>query len=176
MLDFLIKEVEATLWLTNAKAGAEALMCAPTGKGYVTSAITNPDVTCTNVAFCAAGTGIAALKALIEADGADGASLIGLGGAGRTAQLFYGCQSLDVMAYTDMFEAWEKRGVQVVPVLSRAPEFDGAKGYVQSLLASHLKAPAQTVIVLCGGKEMQIAVKEEATKLGIPESSVLTNF
>lgn len=160
--EFLIKETEATQWLAAAKAGTGALMSAPAGKGYSTDLASS----CTNIALCAAGSGIAPLRAFIEA------GVIG----GRSAQLFYGCRSLDVMAYQDRFSAWEKLGVEVVPVLSRAPDFAGAKGYVQAVLPAQLKTPSQTVIVLCGGKEMQIGVKEAAAALGVPEGSVLTNF
>lgn len=163
-LEFLIKVTDSTEWIAGAKAGAGALMCAPMGKGFATDMAT--DTAYTNVALCAAGSGIAPLRAFIEAD------LIG----GRSAQLLYGCRSFEAMAYQDRFADWERRGVRVVPVLSRAPEFAGEKGYVQAALPARLTAPAQSVLVLCGGQEMQAAVKEAAVALGVPEANVLTNF
>jgi NAD(P)H-flavin reductase len=174
-LEFLIKATDSTAWLTGAVAGSAVQMCAPAGKGYGVSMLGDPDVDVSNVVFAAAGSGIAPIRALIEADGADGKSLIGLGGA-RTGQLFYGVQSDELMAFADRFEAWRKRGVEIVPVRSRAPGASGATGYVQDSLPSLLRAPAQSCVVLCGGKEMQIAVKETAAKLGVKEGYVLTNF
>ena len=166
-LEFLIKETESTQWLAAAAAGTGALMCAPMGKGYATGAITDVgSAPCTHVALCAAGSGIAPLRALIEA---------GMFGA-RSAQLLYGCRSLDAMAYRDRFDDWAARGVQVVPVLSRDASYAGATGYVQALLPERLARPAETVIVLCGGKEMQEGVKQAAAALGVPSERVLTNF
>lgn len=174
-LEFLIKATDSTAWLTGASAGASAQMSAPAGKGYGVSILSQPGVDVANVVFAAAGSGIAPIRALIEADGADGKSLIGLGGA-RTGQLFYGVQSDELMAFADRFDAWRKRGIEIVPVRSRAPAAAGAKGYVQDSLPSLLRTPTRSCVVLCGGKEMQIAVKETVAKLGVKEGYVLTNF
>jgi ferredoxin-NADP reductase len=170
LLEFLVKEAESTAWLSQAAKGSGALMCAPMGKGYATDVFTaaNPDAAVSNVAFCVAGTGIAPIRALIESDG--------ILGGGRTTQLFYGCRSLETMAYQDRFDAWKALGVQIVPVLSRDPAYAGARGYVQDSLPALLATPAETAIVLCGGNDMQAAVKETAAKLGVAEERVLTNF
>lgn len=173
VFEFLIKEADSTRWITGASAGLGALMCAPMGKGFALDTITASQPG-TNVAFCVAGSGVAPIRALIEAE----PSILGVAPRVRTAQLFFGCQSLEKMPYRDRFEAWEQLGVQLVPVLSRTPSFTGAKGYVQDALRTPglVKSPQQTVVVLCGGKDMAIAVKEVASSFGIPPERVLTNF
>jgi len=177
-LEFLIKETESTEWLTGASPGAAAEMCAPMGKGFDLSAISaeNPDASpCKNVAFCVAGTGVAPIRAIFESEEA----MAAVKGSGRTAQLFYGAQDLDDLAFRERFECWEQSGVQIVPVLSRASDsFDGQKGYVQDALAKEgvLNTPSSSVIVLCGGKEMAESIKEFAASAGIPEDRILTNF
>jgi len=81
------------------------------------------------------------------------------------------------MAYQDKFESWEKMGVTVTPVISR-PEgtgWTGCTGYVQEV-AEKAGFPSSCAILLCGMKGMAEAVKELASKQGIPEDKVLTNF
>lgn len=169
-LEFLIKEVEATEWITRASGGIDVQMCAPMGKGFNLAPL-DAAPACKNVALCVAGSGIAPIRAVIEAGG------LGVGPS-RSAQLFYGARTLETMAYRDRFDAWKAAGIEVLPVLSRAESPDGfSNGYVQRALdAGLLREPSASAILLCGQKEMAEAVKAFAAGAGIGEERVLTNF
>jgi NAD(P)H-flavin reductase len=69
---------------------------------------------------------------------------------------------------------WEQKwGIKVIRVLSKRGE-----GYVQDVLEAGepIENGSKTCVLLCGQKEMAMAVKEVLMPQGVPEDRFLTNF
>jgi len=172
--EFLIKETENNLWLTNAKPGDVIDMSAAMGKGFAIAENFEGfkyDFPTQYIFMFAAGSGIAPIRAAIESDSLKLP-------AGRTAALYYGVQNTAKMAYKDRFEQWQAKGVQVIPVLSK-PEvgWAGRTGYVQDALKQDLvPAPRNCGVLLCGMKGMVEEVKYVFTSAGTIPGRILQNF
>eukprot|EP00929_Paragymnodinium_shiwhaense_P015639 TRINITY_DN123738_c0_g1_i1.p1 TRINITY_DN123738_c0_g1~~TRINITY_DN123738_c0_g1_i1.p1 ORF type:complete len:376 (+),score=106.62 TRINITY_DN123738_c0_g1_i1:65-1129(+) len=172
-LEFLIKEVESNGWLTKAAAG-DVLQCsAAMGKGFAMEgeAWTGADVA--QVGLFATGSGVAPLRAVIESGALDG----------KVARLYLGARREATLPFSDRFAAWTKRGIEVVPVLSKAGgSWSGRKGYIQDAFKEDEERGEGFVLaarhgaLLCGQKEMVVAVREVYEGLGVPEERTLCNF
>ena len=68
---------------------------------------------------------------------------------------------------------WEEKGVKVVKVFSTRGE-----GYVQDVYAKGepLTDASKACVLLCGQKDMAMAVKEVLSEQGVAEDMFLTNF
>ena len=176
--EFLVKESEGSKWFTSAAEGTQVEVSQVMGGGFPISENLNGkkfDFPCQNVILFAAGSGIAPIRAAIEQKGAGGLNLKD----GRSCKLYYGAQTLSKMAYQDKFDEWKSLGVEVIPVISQSEGsgWQGAIGYVQNAArADGIATPRNTGVLLCGMKDMAIAVKELCSEAGVEEERVLTNF
>jgi NAD(P)H-flavin reductase len=171
--EFLVKEQPpsdwspGTGWLTGASAGAPVEVSQTMGSGFLKTDDALEGVE--DVILFAAGSGISPLRATIESGALKD----------KSVKLYYGCQTPDMMSYSDKFDEWSKLGVDVTPVVSKpdGTGWEGVTGYVQDAAKKDgVDNPKNTAILLCGMKGMAEAVKDFAAEAGIPEDKVLTNF
>ena len=169
-LELLVKErppsqwSDGTGWLTGLDIGATVDVSRVMGQGFLRAADALRDIE--HALLFAAGSGITAIRALIE-----GCELHGV----RSIHLYYGARTPQHMAYTDMFAAWARRGVVVTPVISRpaGTGWTGATGYVQDTCRSDgVPRPESTAVLLCGMKGMADGVRALATDVGIRPEKV----
>lgn len=184
VFEFLIKDVEATEWLTALKAGDSVEMSPVMGKGFPISSrlelfgypAVPEERQPSEILMFATGSGIAPIRAAIES------RLNGVNPAQRkSVKLYYGARYPRRMAYMDRFKLWESDGVEVIPVMSRPDDaknsWAGRTGYVQDALkADGIPLPAKTGVILCGVKGMAEDVTKICVDAGIPEDRILTNF
>jgi len=169
--EFLIKKNDDNAWVTDGSIKISQVM----GKGYPTKeeldGLQN-DFPCQNVLLFAAGSGIAPIRAAIES------GELKTGKDARTARLYYGVRTEEDLCFQDKFIEWEKKGIQVVPVLSRPTEsWKGRTGYIQNALEEDgVPVPRNSGVLLCGMKGMTEAVTEILTKAGVNSGRILTNF
>lgn len=172
-LEFLIKEQPpsdwspGTGWLTGASAGAAVEMSQAMGSGFLKTEDALEGIS--TVLLFAVGSGISPIRSVIESGALDG----------KSVELYYGARTPEMMSYTDKFEAWKIKGVDVTPVISQpdGTGWEGATGYVQDVAAAKgIDDPKATAILLCGMKGMAMGVKEMAAEAGIPEERVMANF
>lgn len=176
--EFLIKETDGSKWFTSLAEGASVQVSQVMGGGFKVADELNSmksDFPCQQVVLFAAGSGIAPIRAAIEQEGETGLNLA----SGRTCKLYYGAQTPAKMAYQDKFAEWKAKGVEVIPVISK-PEgtgWEGKTGYVQDVAkADGISAPRNTGVLMCGMKDMAMAVKELCSEAGVLDERVLTNF
>jgi len=169
--EFLIKKNDDNAWVTDGSIKISQVM----GKGYPTKeeldGLQN-DFPCQNVLLFAAGSGIAPIRAAIES------GELKTGKDARSARLYYGVRTEEDLCFQDKFIEWEKKGIQVVPVLSRPSEsWKGRTGYIQNALEEDgVPVPRNSGVLLCGMKGMTEAVTEILTKAGVNSGRILTNF
>uniref|UniRef100_A0A7S4QPQ1 Oxidoreductase FAD/NAD(P)-binding domain-containing protein n=1 Tax=Alexandrium monilatum TaxID=311494 RepID=A0A7S4QPQ1_9DINO len=172
-LEFLIKEAESNAWLTGAKSGDAVQLSPAMGRGFDLACEAWDAAEVSQVGLFAAGSGIAPIRATIESGALEG----------KVARLYFGAQSEASMPFTDRFEDWTQRGVEVVPVLSKPDgSWTGRSGYVQDALKEDEERGEGFVLaarhgaLLCGQKEMVAAVRSVYADLGVPEERTLLNF
>jgi NAD(P)H-flavin reductase len=185
--DFLIKKTDSNDWLTKAGTVGTAIQVSQVlGNGYATAENLDSlkyDFPTQNVLLFAAGSGIAPIAAAIEAglwSGRNNADY-SIGSGSRTCRLYYGERTADDLCLVERFAAWEKMGVEVVPVLSQpeggVDEWKGRTGYIQTALAEDgIAIPRNTGALLCGMKGMTESVKELLMASGVFEGRILFNF
>eukprot|EP00752_Nemacystus_decipiens_P014796 g13172.t2 len=180
-LEFLIKENESTKPLVTSKAGATVEMSTVMGKGF--PIVENfsgykYDFPIQNVVLSATGTGIAPFRAAIESGVLELPDEEDDGVFGRSCKLYWGCRDEESMPWKDRMEDWDKRGVEVVPVLSQpSPSWTGRTGFVQEAIKEDgIRLPRNSGVLVCGHKEMGEEVKEIALKAGVLDGRVLSNF
>jgi len=169
--EFLIGETEANKWMTDVSKGDAVKLSPAMGKGFATDGESWEGVS--QVGLFAAGSGIAPIRSVIESGALDG----------KVSRLYLGARTEQALAFADRFGDWKKRGVEVVPVLSK-PEagWSGRTGYVQQAFQEDEERGEGFVLagkhgaLLCGQKEMVAAVREVYSGLGVPEDRTLTNF
>lgn len=150
--------------LCAAAAGAELLVSAPQGKGFPVGTIPPADVP--TVLIFATGSGISPIKALIESGALQASER-------KDVRLYYGARDKQHLAFASSIPAWEAAGVKVVPVFSQE-----GQGYVQDAFAKEdgISDWSGVAAVLCGQKDMAIAITELLTGKGVPKERILTNF
>jgi len=178
VLEFLIKKTDSNGWITDPSSAIKSVITSQVmGKGFAVKENFDGfkyDFPTQNVILCATGSGIAPIRSAIES------GVLGIGG-GRTARLYYGCRTLEQMAYKDRFGSWEEAGVEVVPILSQPEisplEWQGRTGYVQTALEEDgIPIPRNSGALLCGVKGMTQAVTDLLTKAGVFDGRILMNF
>jgi NAD(P)H-flavin reductase len=185
--DFLIKKTDSNDWLTKASTVGTAIEVSQVlGNGYATAENLDSlkyDFPTQNVLLFAAGSGLAPIAAAIEAGIWSGRSNADNSIGSRTCRLYYGERTADDLCLVERFAAWEKMGVEVVPVLSQpeaapdADEWKGRTGYIQTALAEDgIAIPRNTGALLCGMKGMTESVKELLLASGVFEGRILFNF
>jgi NAD(P)H-flavin reductase len=172
--EFLVKKTDGNEWLTSI-ASNKALECSQVlGGGYKIAENIDGlkyDFPTQNILLFAAGSGIAPIKAAMEAGTLNNAS-------GRTCRLYYGERTAQDLCFLDEFELWEASGIEVVPVLSQPDAaWDGRTGYVQNALEEDgIAIPRNSGALLCGMKGMTEAVKDVLLKAGLFDGRILFNF
>ncbi|CBJ32096.1 conserved unknown protein [Ectocarpus siliculosus] len=180
-LEFLIKENDATKALVGVKAGGSVEVSTVMGKGFpIKENFTGYkyDFPVQNVVLSASGTGIAPFRAAIESGALELPDADDDGVFGRSCKLYWGCRDEESMPWKDRVEAWDKRGVEVVVVLSQPSEsWTGRTGFVQQAIKEEgIPLPRNSAVLVCGHKEMAEEVKEIAEKAGVLDGRVLSNF
>lgn len=172
-LEFLIKEAESNEWLTKSGEGDQLLLSPAMGKGFDLACEAWASAEVSQVGVFATGSGIAPMRAVIESGALDG----------KVSRFYVGARTSEAMAYGDRFDAWKRRGVEVVPVLSKGGDsWSGRSGYVQEAFRQDEERGEGFVLaarhgaVLCGQKEMVQAVRQVYADLGVPEDRTLLNF
>ena len=137
---FLIKEQPAsdwspgTGWLTGADAGAELEMSQVMGGGFKVGDDVLDNIE--SVLLFAVGSGISPIRSTIESGVLKG----------KSVKLYYGAQTPEQMAYTDLFDSWKGLGVEVTPVISKpdGTDWTGATGCVVPPRRSRSAAYSET--------------------------------
>jgi arabinosyltransferase len=164
VIELLVKNAgETAEKLCSSSAGAEVSVSDVMGTGFPVDRIPPSEVQ--NVYIFATGSGISPIKALIESGGLDTSSR-------SCVTLYYGARNEESMAYAGDVEKWKTEyGVTVEPVFSE----NGM--YVQDAFAKAGVALDKTcAAILCGQKEMALAVTDMFKEGGVDESHILTNF
>eukprot|EP00873_Tetraselmis_striata_P037086 jgi/Tetstr1/457350/TSEL_043953.t1 len=165
LLKLLVKgQGETAELMCKLSPGDKLSVSSVMGKGFPVENI--PAAEFPKVFIFATGSGISPIKALIESGSLEATER-------SNVTLYYGASDTEAMACTDDFKAWEALGVTVVPVLSSV-----GKGYVQDVfLAEAAMADGEgTAAILCGQKEMAMAINAALTGKGVPSDKILTNF
>jgi len=169
--EFLIKKTDDNAWVTDGSIEISQVL----GNGYPTKeeldGLTKYDFPCQNILLFAAGSGIAPIRAAIESGELQTSDT-------RTARLYYGVRTEEDLCFVNKFPEWEKKGIQVVPVLSQPTDsWQGRTGYVQNALEEDgVPVPRNSGVLLCGMKGMTEAVTEILTNAGVFGGRILTNF
>lgn len=164
-VELLIKSQGGTAeQLCGAAAGTEVLVSAPMGNGFNVDSV--PPADFPTVLIFATGSGISPIKALIESGALQADQR-------KDVRLYYGVRSKAHLAFADSIPAWEAAGVKVIPVFS-----EEGQGYVQDAFAKDdgIADYSGVAAVLCGQKDMAVAVTELLASKGVPKERVLLNF
>lgn len=172
-LEFLIKVVDNNKWITGSQSGDFIQLSPAMGKGFNVDCEAWKSSDVNQVNLFATGSGIAPMRAVIES-----AAL-----SGKVCRLYYGARTESGLAFKDRFDEWRKTGLEIMPVLSSAPEnWSGRKGYVQAAFLDDEERGEGFVLsarhgaLLCGQKEMVQDVRKVYNGLGVPEERTLLNF
>ena len=116
------------------------------------------------------------MKACIESDNPSSCPLSLQ--SNRNHKIYYGEWTQDDLCYTELFDEWKsERGIEVIPVLSRASK---PKSYVQSRLqedeALVCQPPESIGATLCGMDAMVDDCTSVLTNAGIPKNNILLNL
>ncbi|HCT05727.1 MAG TPA: NAD(P)H-flavin reductase [Pseudomonas sp.] len=115
----------------------------------------------TNLVFMATGTGIAPVKAMLEALAVPPESL-----SGKRIYVYWGGRTEADLYWTPDFPTL---GLTYRPTLSRAnAQWPGAKGYVQQVVLAENLDLADTSVYACGSEAMIHAAREVLTQAGLP--------
>ncbi len=149
--EFLIQVSEGTAGAICALREGDTVACSEVmGTGFPMEKAKG-----TQVLFFAGGTGISAVRALIESTRWEG------------ARLYYGANRREEMAYTALFADWEWRGVRVVECIEVFP--------TQAYAAEGATDASSVSAVLCGPNAMMAAVTELLVAQGMPADRALKN-
>jgi len=108
------------------------------------------------IVFFAGGTGISAVRALIESR------------TWHAARLYYGANADEELAYRGQFDDWQARGVRVVPCIGTYPN---------DVYASEGEEDCSDVAaILCGPGPMMAAVTELLVSRGMAAERALKNY
>lgn len=113
--------------------------------------------------FLATGTGIAPIKAMLEQLIADPAL-----NTYRQIHLYWGGRTQEDLFWSPDFSM---RQLRFIPVLSRATNWDGAKGHVQDVLLSDELDLHEAVIYACGSEAMIKSARAQLTHAGLSGGS-----
>ncbi len=165
-LEFCIKLVPGgaftpTLW--DKRVGDKIDLRGPHGKFIVHEPVDY------NTVFIAAGTGIAPFWGMIQ-------HLLSIG-VKQDILLVFGVRYEDDLLYADEFKALALKHPNFRPIFTlsrpRHPEtWWGESGYVQSLLAKHIRDPLHTKAFICGLTPMIEASVVELEKLGFTKETI----
>jgi NAD(P)H-flavin reductase len=126
-------------------------------------------VTAAELVILATGSGISAVRSVIEAEIAAGLP--------RPVHVLYGVFTLEHRSFVDRLEAWRGKGVVVHEVLSEPHHgWEGAVGFVQDAAKELGLVDADSTVVLCGFPAMVEAAKALYGDAGAAPEQLLTNY
>jgi NAD(P)H-flavin reductase len=158
-LELLFKvDTPLTLAMGALAPGDEIVVTAPEGSGFPVGEHAGRDLI-----LCAAGTGIAPLRAVIHAVLRERARY-------GDVSLFYGHRELSHFAYRGEWAGWRAGGVEVVPVLS------GEGGRVQDEVAARRPRLANAVAYLAGMRAMVAETRAVLEGMGLSRERVYLNY
>ncbi|KAJ3692392.1 hypothetical protein LUZ60_012742 [Juncus effusus] len=171
--EFLVKKVPGSTAeiICGLKEGDEVELGPVMGKGFQVERIEGKNGELETVLIFATGTGISAIRSLIESDFVKDKK--------ADVRLYYGARNLQIMAYQERFENWESNGITIVPVLSQPDEnWIGETGYVQNafLKTKPVINPESTGVILCGHKQMAEEITSALVGDGLSKDRILMNF
>jgi NAD(P)H-flavin reductase len=159
-LELLFKtETELTEAMAQLRTGDEILVGPPEGKGFPVEKDSGRDLI-----LCAAGTGIAPLRAVLR-------TILPVRARYGAVTLYYGQRTRAHFAYTDEMDGWRAAGVTVHLVAT-----DAGSGRIQDAVAAHPPATPHAVAYVCGMKAMIADLKRIFDGMGLPKERVLLNF
>jgi CDP-4-dehydro-6-deoxyglucose reductase len=149
-------------WFEQARANDLLRIVGPNGTFFL------PSVAGLDLVFLATGTGIAPVKAMMEA-----LAVCAPEDSPRSIRLYWGGR-----ASADLY--WDPQQVQMslryVPVLSRAgPQWGGRRGHVQDALIDDGLDPANELVVACGSAAMIDGARRRLTEAGLPAARFLSD-
>jgi NAD(P)H-flavin reductase len=154
--------------LASAQPGGTLLVTEPFGRGFPVEAALGRDVL-----LFAAGSGIAPIRALIQA-------LLRRRDEVNRLTLFYGQRHGSEFAYRAEHLAWERRGVRVVLCPSSADDaWEGVRGRVQEVARTLGFGGArldEAAAFVCGMSTMVTDVRETLARAGVAPDRVHVNF
>ena len=159
--------VVADALIATLSPGSTLTFEAPVGPGFPIEPARGRDVL-----LVAAGSGISAIRAALEALLDERAAY------GRLA-LYYGQEEEQHFAYAAARRAWQEAGVEVV-LCARTPSpgWRGERGVVQDVLAARTPGidPTHAIAYLCGMSEMIVAVRAALAGLGLAPERTYLNY
>ncbi|MEO7994462.1 MAG: hypothetical protein ABI743_08685 [bacterium] len=167
VLELLIKEASPlTAELRTLPAGETIEISAPLGKGFPTDSAPGRDVF-----FLAAGTGIAAIRPVLQTMLLDRERY-------GTLHVLYGERTPEHFAFMDEWGRWQDSGVHCYRCVSRdeAMTTECLAGYVQDVLRKLGPSCGNAVGYLGGMEPMLVACREAFAELGGDPAQLFTNF
>jgi len=154
-------------WLVAQGPGAAVQMSAAKGPGFRLALDERP------LLVLAAGSGLAAVRALVQDEVARGLQ--------RPVALFYGALTPAHRSFVTELAAWRLAGVEVHEVFAEAPAeappgWSGATGFVQHAARDAGWLRPDLSLVLCGFPQMVEEARALWTGAGLEPERVLTNF
>jgi NAD(P)H-flavin reductase len=160
-LTFIVKETENNAYISKASPADTLDLSMPQGRGFQIEEYFERykfDFPVTSVLLMACGTGLAPIASAIESE------VLGIGGVGfnsifpRKAKLYIGARTEAHLPLKDKYALWKERGVEIIPVLSQAPDsWSGERGYIQNALQKDgIEIPRNTGTLLCGHRLDQV--------------------
>lgn len=167
VLELLLKvSEERVASLLALGADDKVTMGCPQGKGYPVDRVAGH-----HLWLFAVGSGIAPLRAVLE-------HLLPRRNDLLDIKLLYGVREPGELAFTARFGAWAGHGIQVLPVVSRAPpgSWDGRVGHIQAHLPKVLPDPARTLAFICGLPAMDREVSAQLLQRGVGPEQLFRNW
>jgi len=152
-------ETQLTDALAGLGAGERLRVGLPEGRGFPVVEHAGRDLI-----LCAAGSGIAPLRAVIR-------TVLPRRAEFGDVTLFYGQRDTSHFAYADEWPAWRAVGIEVVPLVS-----SGNDPRVPDAIAAHPPPVGNAVAYLAGMKPMIHAAIEVLGELGLPKERIFLNY
>jgi len=173
-LEFIVKKSESSEPLFSQDPTVEISQVL--GEGFPISTIAGYgyDFPLATVVLLAIGTGIAPIKALIDADTLE---LSKVGNSGRRGILYYGVrEEKDSLLEEAVVEEWEKKFNLDIRVCYSGNSGKRVTDVLRDECEDVFATPRNTGCVVCGTKELMESVKEVAKENGVLEGRVVSNF
>jgi len=155
------KAGDVSNYMCSLPAGTKIEVMGPIGNFVLKEKIQN------DIIFTATGTGISALRPMIDT--------IFEKGTDKEIWLFFGNKTEDEIVYRNHFEelAGKQKNFHFIPVLSRAGnEWKGESGHVQDALRKYISSPGDKEIYICGVLAMVEEVAKIAEEMGFKKEKI----
>ncbi|MEN3265200.1 globin domain-containing protein [Pseudonocardia sp.] len=150
----------------SLRIGDSVRLAAPVGNGLTLDGIDGRDVV-----MIAGGTGLAPLRAMLEALDK------GWHGPGGTpnVHLFHGVRmSWNLYEHHRLSRLAQRPWFDYTPVVSEDPSFPGRRGLIGEVAATSRSSWENQIALVCGSPEMVAHTVRQLTKAGLPEVSIRT--